>query len=201
MAVGHSLEGVTQELAVGLRFQTAGPEHTHDFAAALAAVLVDGDLLVLTGDLGAGKTCFTQGLGRGLGIDDRITSPTFTLANRYHGRLTLHHLDVYRLESAAETLDLGLDELFEDGVTVIEWGDKIEDALPEDRLVITLRYPEPSQPDDSVDPDNSVDAVTDDAFLAVDEREIEVRCVSAAGADRWAKRGVAEALSPWKVAS
>ena len=176
---------MTHEPAIGLRFQTAGPDQTQEFAAALAAGLVDGDLLVLTGDLGAGKTCFTQGLGRGLGIDDRITSPTFTLANRYHGRLTLHHLDVYRLESAADTVDLGLDELFEDGVTVIEWGDKIEDALPEDRLVITLRYPEPAD----------VDAVD------VEEREIEIRCMSAAGADRWTKRGLAEVLSSWKVAS
>ncbi|MEL6981209.1 MAG: tRNA (adenosine(37)-N6)-threonylcarbamoyltransferase complex ATPase subunit type 1 TsaE, partial [Actinomycetota bacterium] len=108
-----------------LRVASDGPERTQAFAAALAEVLVDGDLLVLTGDLGAGKTCFTQGLGAGLGIDDRITSPTFTLANRYRGRLILHHLDVYRLDGEADAADLDLDDLLESGVTVIEWGDRV----------------------------------------------------------------------------
>lgn len=195
MISAHSLVGVMQEPAIGLRFRTAGPEQTQDLAAALAAVLVDGDVLVLTGDLGAGKTCFTQGLGRGLGIDDRMTSPTFTLANRYHGRLTLHHLDVYRLESSAETTDLGLGELFEDGVTVIEWGDKIEDVLPQDRLVIALRYPEPE--DDTADRPMSDRDDFDEPALA--EREIEFRSVSEAGRDRWADRNLATVLAPWAV--
>ncbi|MFT7600061.1 MAG: tRNA threonylcarbamoyladenosine biosynthesis protein TsaE [Acidimicrobiales bacterium] len=117
---------------------TASPEATQDMAATLAETLADGDLLVLAGDLGAGKTCFTQGLGRGLGIDQRITSPTFTLANRYHGRLTLDHLDVYRIDTLADTLDLDLPELLEDGVTVIEWGEQILPALPADYLHISL---------------------------------------------------------------
>ncbi|MEL7158633.1 MAG: tRNA (adenosine(37)-N6)-threonylcarbamoyltransferase complex ATPase subunit type 1 TsaE, partial [Actinomycetota bacterium] len=106
-----------------------GPATTRALAGAMATVLDDGDLLVLTGDLGAGKTCFTQGLGAGLGIEDRITSPTFTLVSEYRGRLDLHHLDVYRLDGPADTLDLDLHELAEDGVTVIEWGERIDAAL------------------------------------------------------------------------
>ncbi|MEM7273116.1 MAG: tRNA (adenosine(37)-N6)-threonylcarbamoyltransferase complex ATPase subunit type 1 TsaE [Actinomycetota bacterium] len=148
------------------RFRTDGPDDTRRLAAELAELVRDRDVVVLTGDLGAGKTCFTQGLGQGLGIEDRITSPTFTLANRYHGRLTLHHLDVYRLDSIAESIDLGLDELVEDGVTVIEWGDRIDQVLPADHLLIRLRYPE----------------ATEDAL---DRRLIEV--VVPAGSD-WADR-------------
>jgi tRNA threonylcarbamoyladenosine biosynthesis protein TsaE len=117
---------------------TACPAQTQQVAARLARTLADGDLIVLAGDLGAGKTCFTQGLGRGLGIDDRITSPTFTLANHYDGRLALDHLDVYRLDDLAETLDLDLPELLEEGVTVIEWGEQIAPVLPAGHLTIRL---------------------------------------------------------------
>ncbi len=113
---------------------------TQALAAAIAAALVDGDLLVMAGDLGAGKTCFTQGLGRGLEVEDRITSPTFTLAGRYEGQLTLNHLDVYRLDDVSETLDLDLPELLEDGVTVIEWGEQIVTALPDDLLVVRIEF-------------------------------------------------------------
>ncbi len=121
-----------------LVIDTACPAQTKQIAAELSALLADGDLIVLAGDLGAGKTCFTQGLGAGLGIDGRITSPTFTLANQYVGRLELHHLDVYRIDDLAETLDLDLPELLEHGVTVIEWGEQIEPVLPQDRLTIRL---------------------------------------------------------------
>ena len=117
---------------------TADPESTRRLASHLARHLVDGDLVVLSGDLGAGKTCFTQGLGRGLGVDDRITSPTFTLANEYQGRLPLHHLDVYRLDGVDDALDLDLPELLERGVTVVEWGERIRPMLPEDHLLIRL---------------------------------------------------------------
>jgi tRNA threonylcarbamoyladenosine biosynthesis protein TsaE len=142
--------------------RTVGPDDTRALAAALADQLVDGDLLVLTGDLGAGKTCFTQGLGAGLGIDERITSPTFTIAGRYEGRLVLNHLDVYRLESSAETLDLGLGELLEDGVTVIEWGDRIADVLPADHLLVALRYPD-------VDPaENTAEHAVDDVVRIIE---------------------------------
>jgi tRNA threonylcarbamoyladenosine biosynthesis protein TsaE len=117
---------------------TTGPEHTRAVAAALADLLDDGDLLVLTGDLGAGKTCFTQGLGRGLGVTERVTSPTFTLLVEHQGRLPLHHLDVYRLGGVEDSTDLDLPDLLERGVTVIEWGDRLEPVLPAERLRVEL---------------------------------------------------------------
>jgi tRNA threonylcarbamoyladenosine biosynthesis protein TsaE len=122
------------------RLVTDGPDETRALARVLAGELNVGDLLVLTGDLGAGKTCFTQGLAAALGIDEPVTSPTFTLASRYRGVLTLHHLDVYRLDSEADGHDLAVEELVEDGVVVVEWGERIVGILPEDHLVITLAY-------------------------------------------------------------
>jgi len=119
---------------------TTSAVKTQALAAALAPLVRDGDLLVLVGDLGAGKTAFTQGLGAALGVEGPITSPTFTLANRYEGRLVLNHLDVYRLEVLAEVHDLALAELSDDGVTVIEWGDTIEPVLPGDRLDIRITF-------------------------------------------------------------
>ena len=128
--------------------ETDGPAATQALAEAISATLADGDLLVLTGDLGAGKTCFTQGLGRGLGVDDRITSPTFTLVATHEGRLRLNHLDVYRLDNLGETLDLDLPDLLEDGVTVVEWGELIDAVLPEQRLLVELRFAEGLDRDD-----------------------------------------------------
>ncbi len=130
---------MTNPLAV----TTSGEQQTRDLAAALAELARPGDLLVLVGDLGAGKTVFTQGLGRGLGIDEQITSPTFALVQSYVGRLDLHHLDVYRLEQVNEALDLGLAELLDDdAVMVIEWGDTIAPVLPHDYLEVRLSYGE-----------------------------------------------------------
>jgi tRNA threonylcarbamoyladenosine biosynthesis protein TsaE len=133
-----------------LRLVSDGPGQTRAIAEAMAEVLAVGDVLVLTGELGAGKTCFAQGLGAGLGVAEPITSPTFALANRYRGRLTLHHLDAYRLEGEADAADLDLDDLVETGVTAIEWGDRIEGLLPVERFTVTLRSPEPTAgtPDD-----------------------------------------------------
>jgi tRNA threonylcarbamoyladenosine biosynthesis protein TsaE len=118
----------------------SAPE-TRALAAALAELARPGDLLLLVGDLGAGKTAFTQGFGAGLGIDEQITSPTFALVQGYTGRLDLYHLDVYRLEQVHEALDLGLSELLDDGsVTVIEWGDTITSALPRDYLEVRITF-------------------------------------------------------------
>jgi tRNA threonylcarbamoyladenosine biosynthesis protein TsaE len=101
-----------------------------------------GDLFFLEGELGAGKTCFAQGLGRGLGIVEEINSPTFILANEHRGgRLTLYHLDVYRVHSADEAIGIGLDDyLSSDGVCVIEWAEKIRTALPAEGLWIAFRH-------------------------------------------------------------
>lgn len=119
------------------------PDRTRAVAAALAELCRPGDLLVLTGDLGAGKTAFCQGFGAALGVRSPITSPTFTLHHRYEGRLVMHHLDVYRIEQLDETVELGLEELFESGgVTLIEWGDTIRPALPAQYLELSLELGE-----------------------------------------------------------
>ena len=100
-----------------------------------------GDVFLLTGPLGAGKTCLTQGIALGLEIEGYVRSPTFVLMTRHHGRLTLHHVDLYRMGSPAEAWDLGLDEqLFGEGVCVIEWADRAAEIFPEDCLWIDLDY-------------------------------------------------------------
>jgi tRNA threonylcarbamoyladenosine biosynthesis protein TsaE len=120
---------------------TTSVDETRDLAAALASLARPGDVLVLAGDLGAGKTAFVQGFGRGLGVPDRITSPTFTLVHVYEGRLPVHHLDVYRLGQLSEALDLGLPEMLDDGgVVLIEWGDAILPVLPHDYLEVRLTF-------------------------------------------------------------
>jgi tRNA threonylcarbamoyladenosine biosynthesis protein TsaE len=120
---------------------TGSVEETRTLAAALADLARPGDIVVLAGDLGAGKTAFVQGFGRGLGVSEAITSPTFTLARQYDGRLLLHHLDVYRLEQIDEVFDVGLPELLDEGaVTLIEWGDAILPALPADFLEVRLTF-------------------------------------------------------------
>lgn len=115
---------------------------TQRLGARLGELARAGDLFCLEGELGSGKTCFVQGLGRGLGIAETIHSPTFILANEHRGgRLRLYHLDLYRVRSADEALGFGLDDyLSGDGVCVIEWAEKIRDALPAERLWIALRH-------------------------------------------------------------
>ena len=111
--------------------QTRRAEETQAVGERLAERLRPGDVVALTGELGAGKTCFTQGITRGLGVTGRVVSPTFVLVNEYRGRLPVHHVDAYRTESLTELLDLGLDELFSgDGVTIVEWADKLLPLLP-----------------------------------------------------------------------
>lgn len=121
---------------------TSAVEATKELGAALAELARPGDVVLLSGELGAGKTALVQGLGRGLGITEPITSPTFMLARQHGGgRLLLHHLDVYRLEQMQEVFDIGLPELLDEGgVTVIEWGDAIAPALPADYLEVRLRF-------------------------------------------------------------
>ncbi len=120
---------------------TSSVDGTRALGARLAELARAGDVLVLAGDLGTGKTALAQGFAAGLGVDDQVTSPTFTLARTYEGRLRLHHLDVYRLDHLQEAEDLGLAELVDDGgVTLIEWGDVIVPVLPADHLEVRLAY-------------------------------------------------------------
>ncbi len=117
-------------------------EETARLGEAVGARLAPGDVIVLRGPLGAGKTVFTQGIGRGLGVREHVISPTFTLLREHtSGRLPLYHVDAYRLAGAVEAYTFGLDEyLYGDGVTVIEWGERVETLLPEEYLAVDLAY-------------------------------------------------------------
>jgi len=122
-----------------VKIATESAEETRALAARLGALLGPGDLVLLVGDLGAGKTAFTQGLARGLGVTDPVTSPTFTIVQEYAGRLPLAHVDVYRLDRVQDLHDLGFDELVDDGrVTVVEWGDRVAQVVPTDHLVVRI---------------------------------------------------------------
>jgi tRNA threonylcarbamoyladenosine biosynthesis protein TsaE len=123
---------------------TKSAEHTRDMAGALAALIEPGDTLLLAGDLGAGKTAFTQGLARGLGIEEHVTSPTFTLMHNYTGgRVPLLHVDVYRVGRLQEVVDLGLPELLDEGAAaVIEWGDVAAPTLAPDYLEVRIEFGE-----------------------------------------------------------
>lgn len=155
---------------------TTSAAHTQELAAALAATSLPGDLVLLAGEMGAGKTAFAQGFARGLGIADQVTSPTFTIVQEYSGgRLNMHHLDVYRLETLREVADLGLGEMLdEDAVMLVEWGDAVLPALPDQYLELRITFG------------------ADD-----DERRIELRGVGGSWPAR--SRQIADAVAPWRV--
>lgn len=143
----------------------------------MAGLVRPGDLLLLVGEMGAGKTAFTQGFAAGLGVEDPVTSPTFTLVHHYDGgRLPVHHVDVYRLDRLAELLDLALPELLDGrGVTLVEWGDAIVAELPADFLEVRLAYGD--------DPE---------------ERTVELRVVGSSWSARLAD--LHAAVAPWRAA-
>ena len=122
-----------------MEFQVSNAEQTQALAQKLATYLKPQDLILLDGDLGAGKTTFTKGLAKGLGIKKNVKRPTFTLIREYHeGRLPLYHMDVYRLEDTGGA-DLGLEEYFDgEGVSVVEWSQFVADELPAQYLVVKL---------------------------------------------------------------
>lgn len=123
------------------RLLTDTPEDTQAVGQALGAHAEAGDVFLLTGALGAGKTCLTQGIARGMGVEGYVRSPTFVLMTRHHGRLTLHHLDLYRINGAEAAWDLGLDEqIFGDGVCVVEWADRAAELFPGSSLWIDFAY-------------------------------------------------------------
>ncbi len=123
-----------------MRLRSTSPEMTQQIARELARLVEAGDLIALIGPLGAGKTCFAQGLARGLGIRDAVSSPSFVLAKQYSGSPGFLHVDAYRLSSATEFWELGLAEQMEANVTAVEWADRVEEALPEHRLELRLDY-------------------------------------------------------------
>jgi len=113
-------------------------EQTRTIGRSIAPLLRAGDVVVVAGELGAGKTTFTQGLAAGLGVTDSVVSPTFTLAREYEGRLRLVHVDLYRLDRAQEVLDLGLEDVADDAVLVVEWGDVAVAYLTPEHLEVRL---------------------------------------------------------------
>lgn len=116
-------------------------EETFELGKELAAMVSPGDVVVLCGDLGAGKTHLVKGIAAGLGVSAEVTSPTFTLIHEYPGReLTLYHIDLYRLENPKEALAIGLDDyLHSEGVTVVEWGDKFPELMPQQSRWVRIR--------------------------------------------------------------
>jgi len=118
---------------------SAGPEETEAAGERLGRTLGASAVVALTGELGAGKTCFVQGLVRGLGVTTRATSPTFVLVNQYRGRVVVHHVDAYRTDSMTELIDLGLLEMMGGpGVTIIEWADKLRPLLPPESIHVHI---------------------------------------------------------------
>ena len=122
-----------------MEFESNSYEETQKFAEEFSKTLEAGDVLCMYGDLGVGKTAFVQGLAKGLGIDEPITSPTFTIVNEYSGRLPLYHFDVYRIGDIEEMEEIGYDDYFYgNGICLIEWANLIEEILPEQIIEITI---------------------------------------------------------------
>lgn len=162
-----------------LRARTTSPESTRELASRLAGAARRGDVIVLQGALGAGKTTFAQGFARGLGVGVPVTSPTFTLVRQYPCTLgQLVHVDVYRLDHLAEVADLGLADLVEDGVALVEWGDVARAALGPVTWTVSIGRPQAVAADEPPDP------------VAADEHRLFTVC----GDDGTRREAVAAAL-------
>ena len=131
---------------VELDIVSTSAERTRRIGSALGELLCGGDVVLLVGDLGVGKTCLAQGVATGLGVDDYVSSPSFVLLREYRGRLPLYHVDFYRLDDIEEMASLGLDDyLYGEGVCVVEWADKGLSVLTEQHLLIEMIYLGPSR--------------------------------------------------------
>ena len=123
-----------------LRVESHNVDDTFAIGERLGRLLQRGDVILLTGELGSGKTCLAQGIGAGMGITDPIKSSSFVLLNEYPGRPTLYHADLYRLTDPGEVADLALEEYAAPGVLVVEWPERAWDELPEEHLLARLHY-------------------------------------------------------------
>ncbi|HOQ01637.1 MAG TPA: tRNA (adenosine(37)-N6)-threonylcarbamoyltransferase complex ATPase subunit type 1 TsaE [Acetivibrio clariflavus] len=121
------------------RIITYSQDETVQVGKVLGSILEKGDVVLLSGDLGTGKTAFTKGIALALGVEDYITSPTFTIVNEYRGNIPLYHFDVYRIADPDEMYDIGFEEyLYGDGVVVIEWAELIRDILPDEFVLVKI---------------------------------------------------------------
>ena len=124
-------------------FQSHSPEETQSIGQQIGETLNAGDVIALIGDLGAGKTCLTQGIARGIGIASHevVNSPSYTLINEYAGEIPVYHIDLYRLEHHGEIVDLGLEEFLEgNGICIIEWADRMANLLPANHIQVTMTW-------------------------------------------------------------
>ncbi len=136
-------------MQTGYAVLSTSAEETRILGAALAPLLLPGDVVSLSGELGAGKTVFVQGLATALGVERPVTSPTFTLVHEYPGRYRIIHVDIYRLDSFQEVIDLGFEELADPGaILVVEWGDAVAPLLPPRYLQVEIRRTSPHRPDE-----------------------------------------------------
>jgi tRNA threonylcarbamoyladenosine biosynthesis protein TsaE len=192
-----------------LRCRSTDVEGTRALAGAVAGLCEPGDIVLLAGDLGAGKTAFAQGFGAALGVDEPITSPTFALLRQYscdHGAIrTLLHADVYRLDHLQEIVDLGLGELVEDGaVAVVEWGDVAEPVLGSGSLTVQI-VAGPPEAAEAGEADaraagaeaGAAEAGVPEAEVDEDLRSIAVAPIGTAWDGRW--KQLATVLAPWAV--
>jgi tRNA threonylcarbamoyladenosine biosynthesis protein TsaE len=126
---------------MNLTIITNGPEETKKIGEEVGKLSRPGDLLAFHGELGAGKTCFIQGISQQLEVKDYVTSPSFTIINEYQGKIPIYHFDLFRLNNVEEILELGYEEYFYgEGLTVIEWAEKIEQLLPKEHLRIEIKF-------------------------------------------------------------
>jgi tRNA threonylcarbamoyladenosine biosynthesis protein TsaE len=180
-------------MGLEVRLVSRSPGETRRIAATVAGALRLGDVVALTGELGAGKTCFVQGAAVAFGVPDRVTSPSFVLRREYQGRMPVLHLDVYRLSTLQEVLDIGYEEALDrDWVTFIEWGDAMSPLLPVDYLEVEFHLPGSSKEAGEHVPTNqpqSLDVDTEPRLLVV-----------RAHGDDWARRivGLEADLQPWR---
>ena len=124
-----------------MHLRCESPEETQSLGERLGRLALPGDLFLLVGGLGAGKTCLTQGIAWGLDIAGYATSPSFVVINQYQGRLTLYHIDLYRIDSIEELHELGLDDyLYGSGVCVVEWAERAVGVLPQEHLLVEISF-------------------------------------------------------------
>ncbi|MGN1456975.1 MAG: tRNA (adenosine(37)-N6)-threonylcarbamoyltransferase complex ATPase subunit type 1 TsaE [Acutalibacteraceae bacterium] len=122
------------------KFLSKSPQETEQIAEKLAQTLSGTEVIAMFGGLGAGKTAFTRGLARGLGIDDGVSSPTFALVNEYEGKFTVYHFDMYRVSTWDDLYSTGFFDYIDNGVMIIEWSENIEEFLPENHITITINH-------------------------------------------------------------